>query len=1198
MVKRGMHMDEQKLNVETLWCSKRNELYELLMSYNEGLAELYKRAINELDPLPSEEMSAVTRSTISYYARELLNNLPEFVTDDGEVPSRGQYQEPQRRALERVIELANESSLPAEVTDGQRVLVSGDLAVALRELAQAHENGSSVRRQRDSVIALGHVQENSAVIGLMEEARRLLVNHQHVDLKHSVSSSSRSDYVESFKVIEDILLARLGSFFGTVDDLRALIRSVEEPDPDNEPNVAEVTKKALRLLGDYQHRRVFYEGIRSSKWMPHLKKRGAFNTGLQDSTVNGSFLRWPEGDYLSAVANTCAEDVASVCLAVGLSKNPYVQAQAQRAAARLSGDTAMQLHEVAVGWSESMRTMPFCFEPHDASLMITHLFVSASSRNQLNKAEKLLKAYFVPVFNHIENEGYFSRIEVIASIPEYCFREELEFVIRSSRGKCGYPQIQRLLECFERRYCEVQRLRYGSSAAYMRWRPSIGLPGDSYPSEYGNHLVDTFVRVMREEADRRPGCLCEAYQRKSTLVSRASLYVLSGIIARLPSAIQEGSESLSFYEESVVDITQSIINDPELLHKGFDAEAVPLVQACLAHHALFDTRGVVTSIEDYRQRREETRMHSPLLQDLSEDERDEMAASQSVADEHLLLTRLGRVVLPEALVKRLDELDSELGAIDAKAAAFSGPFYGVSWGYESPVSYEQLIRMSTEGLASFLRDWRPKSIHDEPSVTGLANMLEETVSQNPMQFAGLLSEAETFNPTYVGAILRGMSTAIGSGDDTPVDDLAVVCAWVCAKEAEEVAEQSDSAPDPKNYYSACSAVGDLAGRLMRGEAALSSESWWHLLEAGLYLSGIHEPSKEFKLAESYPNDPATVLINLLMPKGVEILSEIAGLAPFEDVREEAMAALERLLLSSRNALVYGAFGMAFPPLSVSNQEFAQNLVSMVLRTQRLDFQAAFLYPMCTLYRFSHGLFCQVRPIIEEVVRSTALIDSSDPAVPANGVKVLVGRWIYLEREAGYMALDDHVYLLWRKNTTTGERRNVLNWVCHRASGEKTPAAVANHAIAYWDEVREHELQSGETGELTGVFMLAHNPLVETRWLASRMVIEASENDVSNELAGVRERLVDIARVMPAEVICVLEYAASTQTGIECVSLLGKSLARMLAYACESYDEAVADRARALMDKLGRHGLIKLDEWVYEVEKQEAIDEDGCSRLPV
>ena len=67
-------MGERHVQVESLWDEKRKQLHRLLGDLNKGLAELYKRAIDELDALPSEEMSTVTRSTISYYSRELLRH--------------------------------------------------------------------------------------------------------------------------------------------------------------------------------------------------------------------------------------------------------------------------------------------------------------------------------------------------------------------------------------------------------------------------------------------------------------------------------------------------------------------------------------------------------------------------------------------------------------------------------------------------------------------------------------------------------------------------------------------------------------------------------------------------------------------------------------------------------------------------------------------------------------------------------------------------------------------------------------------------------------------------------------------------------------------------------------------------------------------------------------------------------------------
>ncbi|MBR3234806.1 MAG: hypothetical protein IKG11_04235 [Atopobiaceae bacterium] len=1191
-------MGKQQTGTEGLWNERRRELYGLLIDLNEGLAELYKRAINELDSLQSEEMSAVTRSTVSYYGRELLNNLPAFLTDDGTVPPRGQYQGLQAQVLKRVVRLAAESNLPAAAIDNQSVPVPGELAMAVRELVEAHEKGSLSRRQRDSVIILGRVQDDVAANGLLEEARTVLTDHQHVDLTQADAISAKSAFVESFKTIEDILLARLGSFFDTVRELRALMSQVEGAGPSEDPDIAEIAKEVLLRLGDYQHRRVFFEGIRSPKWMRHLKDRGAFNAGVRDETDSGAYLRWPEGSYLVAVVDTCADDVLDVCLSAGQSPNPFVQAQLLSSAAKLPGDKAMGLHQVALVWSENMRKIPHYFEPHDAAQLVSNLFRCSSSGRQIGKAEKVLKAFFSPVFERDDEMVRYSRTEVSASIPEYCYDEELEYVVTHSDGRCGYLQIRKLLEHYELRYCESRRLEYGQSGVYMSWRPSIALPGDSYPSNYGNHLVDAFVRVLSKEAEQRSNCLTESYRSKSTLVSRSALYVLGGLVAKAVPPIPEGEENTSYSSEFVKCLAQSILDDPELLNKGFDAEMIALVQACMSRPRVFDTESIVGAIEEYRERQQRAYAASPWLQKLGENERNDIANRQAVSDEHLLLARIGGEVLPRGLAMRLVELDEELGVLSAEDLAFSTLFSVSSWGYTSPLTADQMLKTPANELGGFLREWRSRSVHDEPSVTGLANALQLAVSQDAMHFGGLLASVESLRPRYVGALLEGMSDALDKGNEVPAADLPAVCSWACTRMGVEADDKSDSAVTRAEYYDFRYDAGRLAEKLALSKTTLSAVNWKHLLATGVALSEVREPLKEKQFAKSYPDDPITVLINLLLPKGVEILVRVAGLAPSEEVRKEARDAIARLASLHQDTLVYGALGMAFPPLVEYDPQYAHELASKVLLVDMISLLPAFLYPALYWYRYHHETFCALKSIIQKMIIELHASDYAQGGLISKTTE-RIGYWLYVEREAGHMMPDDELYLLWRANASSEERRTVLREVCHRASSERAPAGVVKCAMGYWDEVRGYELQSGVTGGLTGVFLLAHNPVVQADWLAPRMAIEASENDVSDELPGVSGRLADVARISPADAMTVLECAVSTQSGAERVTWIGKSLFQVLAYACSSHDETVVHRARALMDRLGRQGMISLDERVHEameelglVEQQAMMTADG------
>lgn len=1177
-------MEDLSTQVEGLWNGKRRELFRLLRGLNEGLAELYKRAIDELDLLPSDEMSAVTCSTVSYYGRELLNNLPDFLSIDGALPPRGQFQDLQAKALKRVVDLADATSLPNAVIEGQMVLVSGELAVSIRNLAKTYEKGSMSRQQRDSVIIVGQVQDDVAASMLLKEARDVLTGHQHANLTKAEGVVAKSDFVESFKIIEDLLLARLGSFFATVDELRESMRLVEAVGVAEESDVDAIVREVLLRLGDYQHRRFFYEGIRSPRWMRHLKNRGAFKVGVHDATNNGRFMRWPEGDYLVAMACTLPDDVLGVCLDAGKSCNPFVQAQVLSAAARLPGEKAMRLHKVVLRWIYNMRTMPYCFDQHDASQLVANLFKVSTSKRKLRKSEEMLKNLFLPDFKHGVQGAYHSRSEIVAAIPEYCYREELDFVVRESGGVCGYHQIRILLECYEHEFCESAHLEYGASSVRMNWRPSIASPGHPYPSNYGNHLVDVFVRVLREEAVRKPDCLAVCYQSKSSLISRSAIHILTELIVKRMPPSCGNMESLSIYDESIKSIAQGMLDDAELLYKGFDAETIALLQACMMRSAIFDLQMVMQFIGGYRQHQESIRASSLWLRDLAEGERNAIARRQATADEHLLLARVGKTALPQALATHLAELDAEYGELSNEDLNPFGPSSVASWGYSSPVTAEEMLQMPMDELSKFLCGWRPKNVYDEPSVMGLANALQQAVSHDAMHFVCLLRMIEDLSSIYVGALLRGMSDAIGGGREVPVDDLASTCFQVCTRVATGRFNESETAAAREEIHDCRYDAGDLAEKLALSEAALSAEGWEYLLETGLSLVEVREPLKEEQFVNSYPEDPVTVLINLLLPKGVEILACVAGNTSSKQARLEAEEAITSLLSLRQDARVFGALGMAFPLLFASSPQFAEEIASKIVLIETTDMLVAFVYPMLYSYRYNHEMLCVLKPIIRKTVLSMRVRDRDARGALSSKTMERIGFWLYVEREAGYASSNDSLFALWRSSASVEERREVLREICHRACYEDAPAAIVMCAMDYWDEVCEHENQVGETGELNGVFLLAHNPTVDDKWLAPRMVIEASKNDVTDSLAAVSGRLVDVARIMPSEAIAVLEFATISKTRDEDTVLPIKHLAQVLAYGCMSEDAEVVSRAKSLMDRFGRRGMIYLDERVRDAMK--------------
>ncbi|MDZ4746499.1 MAG: hypothetical protein SGJ05_10935 [bacterium] len=85
-----------------------------------------------------------------------------------------------------------------------------------------------------------------------------------------------------------------------------------------------------------------------------------------------------------------------------------------------------------------------------------------------------------------------------------------------------------------------------------------------------------------------------------------------------------------------------------------------------------------------------------------------------------------------------------------------------SRGYEvdvSPISLEDLSKMSPADVANFLLEWVPSGERYSPSVKGLANELERAVARSPQPYADALSRFVGVRSRYTCAIINGFQEA-------------------------------------------------------------------------------------------------------------------------------------------------------------------------------------------------------------------------------------------------------------------------------------------------------------------------------------------------------------------------------------------------------------------------------------------------------
>jgi hypothetical protein len=210
---------------------ERRDLRLALERLDPTLAGLYGYALDLLE-LPAGRMERLV--LIAHCVREFVNNLPEALGDVDGVPTRVDTTGP-CRALAREWEKHPDLVSPVAVTSddassseedlvGPQVMtMPGPVVVAAYQVVVATQAGTGNAKLRHSAVVLGRLEHgNNPTLRMWQDAIRFFMKYVHLDKNRSVDVPPDTVILGHLRTIETILLARLGRFFRTVEELADL----------------------------------------------------------------------------------------------------------------------------------------------------------------------------------------------------------------------------------------------------------------------------------------------------------------------------------------------------------------------------------------------------------------------------------------------------------------------------------------------------------------------------------------------------------------------------------------------------------------------------------------------------------------------------------------------------------------------------------------------------------------------------------------------------------------------------------------------------------------------------------------------------------------------------------------------------------------------------------------------------------------
>lgn len=559
-----------------------------------------------------------------------------------------------------------------------------------------------------------------------------------------------------------------------------------EPDDD-------LIDRALSRIGDWQHRRVFFERLDNPRWVSALEARHCFgppNGPSADSAGREWWQRWPEGAYLVRMASLVPDEVARIMARVADSQNPFVHELVLRAALKLPPELARNL----VRPIESYLSRGTIYNAEE----VVELAEQLAAAGLRQPAVRILQAAFRPRLAADAGPISSSR-SVSVGINTSWYEELLPRTVVALDAVLGEEVLKTLLgwlDAFQRASSGFDPAS-GSDTSFI-WRPSIA----DHPQNKGNAEVgDSLVEAVRDRAladlqgDRSAAeTLANLERNAQPLPTRIGLHILALEAEGRNDVLQAGYERLI---------------DPRFLELEYGHEYAELARHLLPLLSAEQTEvweSVILS-GPYRTREELL----DRLERFADPDQDVEEAIDRYREQWQLnvLSAIGIDALPSKSRSRFTELAERHGVPEH----LEFPLYMES-GFSSgtPMSADELRAMTLDEIRDFLMTWIPSGLERfEASKIGLSRAFSAVVAESPMEFSVAAEDFTGHDPTYFRALLDGLKQAVTAGMQIDWAPVLAASATV-ASNADDGSEVDDRLEEDVVWRYAQRAVAELVER--------------------------------------------------------------------------------------------------------------------------------------------------------------------------------------------------------------------------------------------------------------------------------------------------------------------------------------------------------------------------------------------------
>jgi hypothetical protein len=907
-------------------------------------------------------------------------------------------------------------------------------------------------------------------------------------------------------------------------------------------------KQAAQLIRSseaaYEH---FFDNADDPGWIAPLAAEGFFQVPQPAERGDGwvRYPFWPESRFLVRVASRAPEQVVRIAAKFPDTDNLRVHEDVLRIAAQVPGRLARSLADRETRWLHEYRGHLLSL-PDPIGDLAAHLV----TEDEMDAAYALLAEALK--ITPRKDDKYVHRSAGEARMNDYEYGRIIAKTWPSLMERDAVRALSFLCELLQ----QLVKLEGSDRSADPTsvWRPAI----EDHHQNLGQSLLDLLIEAVRDNAakvaatDDVPleSVLQELRLRDTAIFDRIALNLIRelGSPACVASALADPSAAFDVsrwheYGELLRARFSDLSADEKLrvlatLDHGYPPEQV----------ANLTDRGV---------------------------EEDRIVTWQRLD----LLKRLIviRDVLDDGHQKTLVELLDEFS--EPEHPTFLS--YSSSWtGPTSPFGADELRSLSAVQLVDKLRTWVPPGGWRDPTPEGLGRVVAAVIQESPAKYADAAQQFQALEPTYVRALLTGLSDAAKRGEPFAWDPVLALCQWVMSQPEPDPTVTADLERDT-DWGPARRQITDLLSRgLAEGAAELDITERPRIWELLSLLANDPDPTPAQEEEFGGDNmDPATLSINTTRGEAFHGIMRYAlwrerhftvdGIRSMPEVRTTLERHLDPTVEPS--AAVRSVYGQWFPQLARIDSDWSREIAPAVFPT------APKLSHLFDAAWHAYILFNQAYDVMYSILgdayrHATTHLDEDRAEGLTGDPHKRLGDHLFFFQARGALAQIPNLLTEFWQHAPTALRTEVLASVGW--SLQRTPtldATMFERLGTTWSWIAD-EARTRDPASLAGFGAWFAADALPAEWrLEQALVVLKRDVHLEPDFA-VYETLPRLAEASPDKVLEVLRRMITSDS--EAYSPWGSvdEIKSTLRIAQASHDQAIKRQAQEIADLLGARGL--------------------------